>query len=262
MNQKTKKTSRILLVDDDPELLAYTAGELSSSHQVTALANGREALTHALNHQPDLIVSDVVMPEMDGVTLCKMIKRNVNVNHIPVILLTAMSGEEDKLTGLGVGADAYMTKPFDIEILKKTIENLIQNRILLRNNYAGYQQDEHGIRKVELQPPDEILLHRVMDVIGQNIDNPGFTVEKLSQEIGISRVHLHRKLKELTNQSASDYIRNIRLHQAATLLCRDKSMNVSEVAYAVGFTSVGHFSNAFKKFWNSAFLLQARDLSG
>ncbi|WP_044239878.1 hybrid sensor histidine kinase/response regulator transcription factor [Flexithrix dorotheae] len=249
VNKKSKKKDKILLVDDNQEILDYLSGELTHEYQISTCSNGNEALKYTLKNQPDLIVSDIVMPDMDGVALCQKIKQNVNVNHIPIILLTAKSGEEDKLKGLGIGADAYLTKPFIIEILKKTIQNIIRNRKLLRNNYSGNQHQNDKVKKVELKPPDEILLTRVLDIIGENIDNPNLNVEMLSHEIGISRVHLYRKLKELTNQSTSDFIRNIRLHQAATLLHSDKPMNVSEVAYAVGFTTVSHFSNAFKKFY-------------
>jgi DNA-binding response OmpR family regulator len=251
VKKNSKKKYKILIVDDNQEILDYTTNELAQEYQITTCLNGKEALQFALNNQPDLIVSDVVMPEMDGVTLCRKIKQNVNVNHIPIILLTAKSSEEDKLEGLGIGADAYLTKPFHVEILKRTIQNLIRNRELLRNNYGGNQQQNSRVKQVELKPPDQVLLSKVLDVIGQNIDNSKLNVEMLSHEIGISRVHLHRKLKELTNQSAGDFIRNIRLQQAAALLRGDKPMNVSEIAYAVGFTNVAHFSNAFKKFYGT-----------
>ncbi len=245
---KSKSKIKILVVDDDQDILEYISRELALQYQVAQCSNGKEALSFALKNAPDLIISDVVMPEMDGITLCRKIKQNVNINHIPVILLTARTNEEDNLEGLGIGADAYMTKPFNIEILKKTAQNIIKNRQILRNNFSGGQEQNDKVKRVSMKSPDEKLLLRVIDVVNDNIGNPELHVEMLAREIGISRVHLHRKLKELTNQSTRDFIRNIRLHQAANLLS-DKSMNISEVAFAVGFSNVAHFSNSFKEFY-------------
>ena len=155
------------------------------------------------------------MPEMDGLTLCRKIKQNVNLNHIPVILLTAKTREEDNLEGLETGTDAYMTKPFHIEILRKTAANLIRSRERLRNTYTGQQTQGDKIQPIEVQSPDDKLMERIMRVINENLSNPNLTVEMITTEVGISRVHLHRKLKELTNQTTRDFIRNIRLKQAA-----------------------------------------------
>jgi signal transduction histidine kinase/ligand-binding sensor domain-containing protein/CheY-like chemotaxis protein len=246
---KPKTKDKILLVDDNQEILDYISNELSQDYQITTCADGNQALKFALKNLPDLIVSDVVMPEMDGVTLCQKIKQNVNINHIPIVLLTGRSREEDNMEGLGIGADAYLTKPFNIEVLKKVVQNILLNRKILKNSYSGNQQQNGKIKDVILKSPDEILLNKALDIVNRNIGNPALNVEMLCHEIGISRVHLHRKLKELTNQSTRDLIRNIRLHQAANLLGGDKHMNVSEVAYAVGFTSTAHFSSAFKEFY-------------
>jgi YesN/AraC family two-component response regulator len=245
---KSKSKHRVLVVDDDKEMRKYICDELAAEYHMTGCANGKEALSSILKSNPDLIISDIVMPEMDGITLCRKIKQNVNVNHIPVVLLTAKSEEENNLEGLGIGADAYIVKPFNIEILKKTVQNIIKNREILRNNYSGSQHQKDKVRKVDMISSDEKLMKRIMDTINKNIGNPSLSVEMLSHEIGISRVHLHRKLKELTNQSTRDLIRNIRLQQAADLLS-EKQLNISEVAFAVGFTNVAHFSNAFKEFY-------------
>src|SRR5690606_30482308 len=133
-------------------------------------------------------------------------------------------------------------------ILNKTIQNIIKNREILRNNYAGNQHQEDKVQKVNLKSADEKLLQKIMDVINENIDNPALSVEMVANEVGISRVHLHRKTKELTNQSTRDLIRNVRLQQAANLLA-SKNINISEVAYAVGFSNLATFSSAFKDFY-------------
>ena len=245
---KAKTKSRVLVVDDDEEIRKYICQEFASEYHMMESANGKQALSILLNKTPDLIISDVMMPEMDGITLCRKIKQNVNINHIPIVLLTAKSEEADKLAGLGIGADAYMVKPFNMEILKKTVQNIIRNREMLRNNFNGNQHQSDKVQKVALKSADEKLLNKLYTIINQNMDNPALSVEMISSEIGISRVHLHRKLKELTNQSTRDFIRNIRLQQAANLLS-SKHLNISEVAFAVGFTNLATFSTAFKELY-------------
>lgn len=245
---KAKNKQRVLVVDDDKSLREYLCTEMGTDYHMSNCADGKEALSFILKHNPDVVISDIVMPEMDGISLCRKVKQNVNINHIPVILLTAKKEEQYNLEGLGIGADAYIVKPFNIEIVRKTVQNIIRNRELLRNNFTGKQQQHDKIRDVSIKSPDEKLLGKIMDTINQNIANPALNVEMLVHEIGISRVHLHRKLKELTNQSTRDFIRNIRLQQAAKLLA-EKNLNISEVAFAVGFTNIAHFSNSFKEFY-------------
>ena len=200
-----------------------------------------------LRQMPDLVVSDIVMPGMDGLTLCRKIKQHTNVNHVPVILLSAKARPEDTLKGMGIGADAYLTKPFNIDLLKSTVANLIANRRLLRNKFSGSQQQEQRMEKLAVKSGDEQLMERIMKVVNKHLDNPEFSVEVLAQEVGLSRVHVHRKLKELTNLSARDFIKNIRLQQAAKLLSDDKKLTVSEAAYATGFTNLSHFSSSFRE---------------
>jgi signal transduction histidine kinase/ligand-binding sensor domain-containing protein/DNA-binding response OmpR family regulator len=245
---KSKNKHRVLVVDDDQGLREYLCNEMGAEYHMAKCANGKEALTSILEHNPDLVISDIVMPEMDGITLCRKVKQNVNINHIPVVLLTAKKEEQYNLEALGIGADAYIVKPFNIEIVLKTVQNIIRNRDILRNNYLGKQQQKEKIRDIAVKSPDEKLLGKVMATINENITNSELSVKMLADEIGISRVHLHRKLKELTNQSTRDLIRNIRLQQAAKLLA-EKHLNISEVAFAVGFTNAAHFSSAFKELY-------------
>jgi signal transduction histidine kinase/DNA-binding response OmpR family regulator len=245
---KVRSKHRILVVDDDREIRKYICDEMAADFHMMECSNGKEALSSTLKNAPDLIISDIMMPEMDGITLCQKIKQNVNINQIPVILLTAKAEEEDNLEGLGIGADAYIVKPFNIELLRVTVQNIIKNRHILKNNFAGNQHQKDKVADVAIVSSDEKLLLRIMETINTNIDNPALNVEMLSREVGISRVHLHRKLKELTNQTTRDLIRNIRLQQAGKLLS-EKQLNISEVAFAVGFTNIAHFSSAFKEFY-------------
>ena len=244
---KSKSKRRILVVEDDEEIRKYVCRELAADYHMIESVNGKEALAIILQKTPDLVISDVMMPEMDGVTLCRKIKQNVNVNHIPIILLTAKTREEDNLEGLSIGADAYLTKPFSIEILKKTVANIIKNREILRNTFNGNQHQTENIQEIALKSSDEKLMEKVMNLINENISNPDLSVEMIANQIGISRVHLHRKLKELTNQTTRDLIRNIRLKQAAALLSTGKPIDIAEVAYATGFTNMPYFSSAFKE---------------
>ncbi|WP_281645050.1 hybrid sensor histidine kinase/response regulator transcription factor [Bacteroides zoogleoformans] len=244
----TKTKHRILLAEDDEEIQRYICRELSSDFHVQECTNGKEALALVHDRMPDLIISDVMMPEMDGMTLCRKVKSNIHLNHIPVILLTAKNREEDNIEGLSIGADAYITKPFNIEIVRQTAFNLIKNREVLKNNFLGNQEQEKHIQTPELESPDERLLNRVMKVINEQLGNPDLNVEMIAETVGISRVHLHRKLKELTNQTTRDLIRNVRLKQAATLLT-GKKHSINEVAAMTGFTNVAYFSTAFKELY-------------
>ena len=244
----SKSKYRVLIVEDDDEIRRYICQELGRDFHMQECRNGKEAFTYILKKTPDLIISDIMMPEMDGMTLCSKVKQNINTNHIPVILLTAKSREEDNLEGLSIGADAYITKPFSIEILRQSTFNLIKSRERLRNNFQGSQTQKERMQELEIESPDERLLDRIMKVINDNIANPEQNVEMVAETVGISRVHLHRKLKELTNQSTRDLIRNLRLKQAATLLAK-KRQSINEVAALTGFTNVAYFSTAFKELY-------------
>lgn len=243
-----KNAKRLVIVDDDSEICDYLTNEMSGEFTVSAYANGEEAYKAILREIPDLVVSDVMMPVMDGMTLCKKVKSNTLVNHIPIILLTAKTAESTNAEGLEMGADAYITKPFNVEILMKTIKGLIKNRQILKNNENEQHYQEEFISKVNIKASEEKLLEKVHVLINKNLANPELSVEMISNEIGISRVHLHRKLKELTNQTTRDLIRNIRLKQAADLITV-KGLTVSEVAFAVGFANVNNFSVAFKELY-------------
>ena len=245
---KSKTRYRILVVDDEDEIRQYIRTELSDTYRISECRNGKEALEFILKEKPNLVISDVMMPEMDGITLCKKIKSNININHIPIVLLTAKSGDEDKAQGFDIGADAYVVKPFSMELLKKRIANLLENRERLETKLSDTEENKSLIKPVVMRSSDQVLLEKVMRIINENIADPDLNVEFLASGVGMSRVHMHRKLKELTNQSARDFIKSIRLKQASVLLSTQKT-GISELAYAVGFTNLSHFSNSFREFY-------------
>ena len=244
-NATSKTKYRILVADDEPEMLTYLKKELSADFHVQGCANGEEAFSLLLREKFHLLISDVMMPKLDGIALCAKIRQNIHLNHIPVILLTANTEEHGLIEGLEHGADTYLTKPVSIEILKKGIYNLIHNRELLYNNFAGRQLDEDKLEKLHEKTPDEQLMERVMRVLNCELSNPDLTVEMVADKVGLSRVHLNRKLKELTNQTARDFIRNVRLRQAATLLSQG-NIPVSRVATMVGFPNPAYFATSFQ----------------
>lgn len=241
-NSRTRNT--VAVVEDNAEVRQYLEEELSSEYNVNAYEDGQAALDGILKSRPDIIVSDVIMPRMDGFQLCAKIKKNITTNAIPVILLTGKSDETDHIIGLEAGADAYVTKPFNIVLLKKNIEQLLNNLDRLRNIYIG-RQDSKIEDVPDLKNPDEQLMERINRALNANIRNQDLNVESLAQEVGISRVHLYRKLTELTNQSPSEFIRNSRLAMAAEML-KDKRMDISTVASETGFSSISVFSRNFK----------------
>lgn len=151
-----------------------------------------------------------------------------------------------QIEGIEIGADAYIIKPFNTDVLRSTISNLLQNRRVLRNKFSGAQEQKEKVKNIEMKSQDEALMEKIMSIINRNIAEPTLNVEMLAQEVGISRVHLHRKLKELTSLSTRDFIKNIRMQQAAKLL-KDKKFSISEVAYAVGYSNLSHFSSTFKE---------------
>ena len=237
--------AEIVIVEDEEDIQEYLKAQLSSDFKIRTYPNGKVALNEILKNKPDLVISDIMMPEMDGTTLCAKLKSNINTNDVPIILLTAKSREEDQLEGLQTGADAYILKPFNMDILHRNIINLLTVRRTLRNKFAGNESQNHQVEQIEMQTPDNSLMQRVMEVINENINDSDLSVDMIAQKVGISRVHLHRKMKELTNQTPHSFIRNIRLQQAAKLL-KDGKQSITEVMYACGFSNSASFSTMFK----------------
>ena len=247
-SSKSKTNYKILIVDDEVEIRDFLRQELEEDYKITTCVNGIEALGIIHSNTPDLIISDVVMPEMNGFELLKKIKENSNLSHIPVILLTSKIEHEDRMEGLEKGADAYLCKPFNTDELDILVKNLITSRRFLKGKYSGAQDQEDKIKTIEFKSSDEMLMERIMTFVNENIDNAEMNVEMLAQSVGLGRVQLHRKLKEMTGIPTGEFVRNLRLKQAAILL-KEKKINVTQIAYAVGFTNQTHFSTAFKKFY-------------
>ncbi len=234
----------ILLVEDNYDLRQYMKRELADQFAILEASNGEEGLEIAFKRIPDLIVSDIMMPVMDGVTMVKNLKEDERTSHIPTILLTARDDSESKIAGFEKGAEQYVVKPFEIKELIARIRSLLAQSERLRKKFS---------REFVLQPADVPLgnkdmefLDKLVQVIENNIDNESFTVEHLQNNIGMSRMQLHRKLKALTNQSASDFIRSIRLKRAAQIL-KQPGMKVAEAAYLSGFNHMSYFAKCFKE---------------
>ena len=240
-----RRKHTLLLTEDNNEIRQWLANELASDYRVIQAENGKEAYHLALSEHPDILVSDVIMPVMDGFELCEKIRKNPNTSSLPIILLTARGLDQDRIEGMEAGADAYMTKPFNLNVFKTTAENLIKNRERLKVSFAEPKVDESDIREVDIKTPDDRLLDRVVRIVNEHLGDPDLTVEQVAAEAGISRVHLHRKLKELTGQTSRDFIRNLRLRKAAEMLA-GKKYAIAELADAVGFQSASSFATAFK----------------
>ena len=244
----TPKQITIVIAEDDDEILNYLTEQLSPLYSIIPCENGRQALSETLKNQPDLVLTDIMMPVMDGNTLAATLKSNPQTNHIPICMITALNRDEDKLQGLETGVDAYIVKPFNMDILRRTIDNLINSRRMLQLKYGRNDQLESQVKAVEMLSPDEKLMQRIMKVVNENLANSDLSVDTIASMVGISRVHLHRKMKELTGQTPHDFIRNIRLKQAAHLLST-ADMNVTEVMYACGFSNSASFATIFKRFY-------------
>ena len=243
---QANRNFNILIVDDDAEIAHYIKTELSDWYRFEHACNGKEGLKMLLTGKYDLVISDVMMPEMDGVTMLKKIKGNSNVSDIPVILLTSKSEVENRLEGLRKGADAFLAKPFNMEELHILIDNLVDNVRRIRGKYSGAQGQKAKIEQIQVKGNNDALMERVMKYMNEHLTDPDLNVEKLTEDVGISRAQLHRKLKEIAGVSAGEFIRNLRLEQAARLI-EEGQINITQVAYSVGFSNQTHFSTVFKK---------------
>ncbi len=235
---------RILIVEDNPDMRAYIHSSLDGTYKTVEAEDGAEGLKAALKTTPDLIISDVMIPKMDGYQFCEKIKTNPRTSHIPVILLTAKASRDSKLEGLETGADDYLTKPFDAKELRVRIKNLIEQRSKLRELFQRQLQVEPKV--ITVTSTDEKFLQRAMEIVEENIDDSEFDTRALSRAVGLGRSQLNVKLRALTGYSTREFIRTLRLKRAAQLL-QQRFGNVAEVAYEVGFNSLSHFSKVFKQ---------------
>lgn len=243
-SKKSDKKKTILVVEDNEDLRFYLKDNLKGQYHIIEATNGKEGWEKTVLLNPDLIVSDIMMPLMDGVELARKVKTETITAHIPVILLTAMGSEEKQLEGLKVGVNDYITKPFTFEILASRIRNLLAQQKLLQKRFQ--KQIEVNPHEVTITPVDEKFLKQALDVVEKNMDNPEFSVEDLSRDMHMDRSTLYRKIHSLTGKTPIEFIRSIRLKRAAQFL-EKSGMSVAEVAYEVGFNNPKNFTKFFKE---------------
>ncbi len=246
-NGKGKKKT-ILLVEDNDDFRFYIKDNLKAYYTIVEAENGKLGWQKALAHHPDLIVCDISMPEMNGIELCQKLKEDSRTSVIPVILLTALTGEEQQLAGLQTGASDYMTKPFNFEILLSKIHNLLLQQESFKKTYQKQVQAQPSELPIT-QSAEEKFLQQVLTVIETNMSNPEFSVDQLSRDVFMSRVALYKKLFALSGKTPIEFIRSVRLQRAAQLL-QKKELTVAEVAYEVGFNNPKYFSRYFKEAYN------------
>lgn len=241
--KKIEKT--VMVVEDNDDFRHFLHRELSHIYNKVLVArDGMDGALKAEEENPDLIVSDVMMPRMNGTDMCRRIKENIETSHIPIILLTAWSTDEGRTEGYKAGADAYIAKPFDMEVLLARISNLLEKQEKRKQDFS------HSIsldpKTVTDSTPDEAFLNEVIGHIEKNIDNSEYTIDSLAGDVVMSRMSFYRKMKSLTGQTPADFIRTVRLKTAAKLL-KEGDCNVSEACYRTGFASPQNFSKHFKE---------------
>jgi DNA-binding response OmpR family regulator len=234
----------ILLVEDHAEMRRFVRNELAPAYRVLEAGDGEAGWEQALETIPDLVISDVMMPKMNGYELCRRLKTDERTSHIPVILLTAKADQPDKLAGLETGADDYLSKPFDRQELAARVKNLIALRRKLRERFARHVTLKPS--EVAVESRDEAFLQRALAVMEEQIANEEFTAEDFQRAVGMSKTQLHRKLKALVNQAPREFMRAFRLQRAAQLL-KQGAGNVTEIAYMVGFSSQPYFTKCFQE---------------
>jgi len=245
-NNQSEKNISILIVEDNDDLRSYIKDNLMREYHIFEAVDGNIGFSLAMSIIPDLVISDVIMPGLNGVDLCERIKNDERTSHIPVIILTAKTTVDDKIDGLNSGADEYIFKPFDITELKARISNLIVQRNRLRQRFGtltGLENFDH-----RHAGPDERFIARVVNIINENLKDFDFDVGALEEKAGMSRVHLYRKIKAITGLSPSLLIRNLRLKKAAGYILEGRS-NMAVIALDVGFSNPSYFSRCFREYF-------------
>jgi len=235
----------VLVVEDNPDLRKYLVDQLSAVYHVLESENGKEGFEVARKHIPDLVISDVMMPVMDGIAMTEKIKRDPATNHIPVIMLTAKADKDSKLQGLELGADDYVIKPFDKDELLVRVRNLIRQRELLREKFSHDFLLEPETEKSSVH---FTMLREILAVIDNHLDDPDFGLPSLGRELGMTRSQLFRKIRSITNTSPNELVRMVRMKHAARML-RSRDMNITQVMYEVGMKNPSHFAKSFKKYY-------------
>ncbi|MEN8117710.1 MAG: two-component regulator propeller domain-containing protein [Bacteroidota bacterium] len=242
--QPVEKDKSVLIVEDNPEIREYLYELFNDEYNIKLAENGKVGYDLANKHEFDIIISDILMPEMDGTELCEKLKSNLNTSHIPIILLTAKSASQFRIEGLMHGAEAYISKPFNPDELKSQVSSILEARKKVKEKYSKTIMLEPT--QMEITSKEEVFIEKVIKSIEENIENPDFNLEDLANQVGMSTSTLYRKLKSLTGQSSNEIIRSIRLKRASQLLS-DSGYTISEVAYSVGFNDVKYFRKCFIK---------------
>ncbi|MGB5555256.1 MAG: ATP-binding protein, partial [Flavobacteriaceae bacterium] len=240
----------ILLVEDNSDMRHFITEQMVKFYKVMEAVNGEVGLQKAIADSPDLVITDLMMPKMDGIELCKKLKTDVHTSHIPVIMLTAKAGLDNKLEGLETGADDYLTKPFDSNELLVRTKNLIEQRKRLRELFSR-QDVKIDPKKVTVTSIDQKFLEQVLELLETNFSNPDFGVPQMQDSLAMSKTQLHRKIKALTNEAPGELLRNFRLKMAAQLLAQ-KADSVTQIAYKVGFNNLSYFAKCFKELYGVA----------
>ena len=247
-DNKDGKKPTILLVEDNDDFRFYIKDNLKAFFNIIEAENGKKGWQKALAQHPNLVVSDISMPEMNGNDLCLKIKSDKRTSHIPVILLTALTGEDQQLKGLETGASDYLTKPFNFEILQSKIRNILSQQEYMRKTYQ--KQVDVSPTEMAVDSPDELFIKKVLVLIDSNISNPNFSVEELSNEVFVSRYTLYKKILAMTGKTPNELVRSMRLKRAVQLL-ETGHLTISQICHKVGFKSQKYFVRTFKSEYNT-----------
>ncbi|MBN2774576.1 MAG: response regulator, partial [Prolixibacteraceae bacterium] len=234
----------MLIVEDNPDVRFFIKSHFNGVYKILEAKNGQDGWEKALQIIPDVIISDIMMPDVDGYEFCKKIKKDERTSHIPILLITALHSKEHELKGLSYGADDYITKPFDIQVLQAKVENMLSIRESLKEKFTNTVILEP--KNVVISSPDERFLQKVIEIVENNISDSELDIEQFALKVGVSRMQLYRKLHALTDMTVKEFIRHIRLKRATQLLVQ-KKMNISEIAFAVGFKDLSHFRKCFRR---------------
>ena len=234
---------RILLVEDNVELRTYIKNELTNDYYIKEASNGLEGLEKANKYIPDIIITDVMMPIMDGFEFCERIKSDIKTSHIPILMVTAKGMQIDKLKGIDSGADVYLNKPFNMKVLKSYLNQLITSRQILFDKY--FNSVSTTIDSNNTTSLDKEFMNNVLSYINENINDEKLNVENLAGELFLSRSKLYRKIKALTGDTANEFIRKVRLEKAKQII-EGTEYTISEICYKVGFSSPSYFTKCFK----------------
>ncbi len=256
-NQKTTlresggngKAPLLLIAEDDKDMNHYIAMQFVGQYRVVQAYDGEQAWETARHQLPDLVITDLMMPKMDGIGLCELLKTTLETSHVPVVMLTAKDQDQDKMKGIETGADAYLTKPFSADILKATIDNLLENRKLIQEKFSKSVKVEPS--GVTITSVDEKFIQQALEVVDKHLSDSSFSVEELAKDVGVSTPQLYRKIKGITGMAPNEFIRNLRLKRAVALL-EKSGLTISEISYEVGFSNPKYFSRCFsQQFGNS-----------